>query len=159
MNKHHLFVLCVQTYVMRTPQTPIDGVQVVAQAGELEPEALGTANAGEAAVEYCRWKLTRGAMPEPNWHKAWREAKENAVVVSVRPGSVEQCGRFWGAVGQYMEEHDPTNHHPAFERDVCRQLVFDTKRETMTREQALLFKDWVESLDGHEEQPFVFEGM
>lgn len=156
MTRSDLFLHAVVMFAGRSHANNAHAANCIDVASKLEPEALAEVPAGRAAMEFVYWQLTDDAHPKrmPKWLADYEKVANDRVLVRVNE---EVACTVWWMHAERAYEDALSGGGPLFPKE-CAGLVIGREASVIvTRQQAALFKQWVESIPGHEEQPFAFE--
>ncbi len=159
MTRTDLFLFALQTYCARSDRVNnIDLARILDAASQLPVEALGDQPAAAAALDYFEWQLASKGDPkrlrEPKWLADFQRVVSDVVCVRV---NADVAATTWWMHAERAAEDSLAGQGPIFP-DVCRPLIMGRDTVLVVRSQdAAIFRQWVESIAGCEEQPFLFE--
>jgi hypothetical protein len=155
MTRNDLFILALQTFCVRGDLQPSAVAKVLDEAAKLPVEALGEQPPALAAYQLYNWHAHEGARDKfkPKWLAEYEAATKDRVLVRV--SQVNPCSQWWMHAERAAEDA-AVGAAPVFP-DTFKEIVFGREQAvTATRHDALLFRQWVESVPGYEEEPFEF---
>lgn len=156
MTRTEVFFLALQTWlVKRVTIGPDEALRTLRAACDLEEGALAEVHPVAAALDFGEWQR-HGAKTgkEPPWLKAYGERLRDRVVVRAsREGAATQ----WWAQAEQAYEDSRRGAGPAIPESCLPLLLSHDEAVVVTRAEAARFRLWVESVPGHEEEPFKFE--
>lgn len=162
MNRQDFFLMCLQTLVLKRPLSGTMAIAILGEAADLPEEALGTTNVPVAALAFVDWwehKLTTpkeklNAKLMPDWLAAYEEGVANRVRLRVAPH--EQALQWWYHAEEAVADSLEGRGLPI--PKVCFGLLVDgpgaVDEVVVGRQAAAQFMAFVESVPGHEQQPF-----
>ena len=151
MTRSDFFMACVQLVLTKSPMDFERALGIYGEASRVPEEALTGEHLETAALAFYKWKAAKAKKPE--WLEAWEEGRRNRKVVRVNP---EGGGLWWLNAEKHFEQM--TTELP-FPEELTPMVVGRTRQMVVSVQAARLFEEWVKSVPGHEELPFLFEDV
>lgn len=159
MTRNDLFMAALQVYCTRdTNRMGNPGVaKLLDEASVLPVEALADQPTAKAALDFFDWHALHAAdskRGKPKWLAEFERVANDRMVVRVNS---HVAATTWWMHAERSVEDSRAGSGPLFPA-TCEALILG--RDTVaavTRQDAFLFRQWVESIAGCEEFPFLFE--
>jgi hypothetical protein len=159
MTRGEFFLMCVESLSHHAGNvSPAWAARLLQQAAETPEDAVPEKmKLATAALDFVLWHQKHDAEPSkaPAWLRAYREDVADQVTIKVNQGG----GMTWWPHAEVAWNDSLAGRGPFLPKE-CHELLAGHAMEVVVRRAtARQFKAWVESVPGHEEEPFAFEWL